>query len=191
MTDSTGNAGALTHYRRLSWRNKLLEHKAIFVFFISAMLVGFLGGLFSPFIYKSVSFAMFLPASLLFGFALGAAGVFGARLVDRKVFGAMKAGIVAVEDRIISGDTKTQMEDLEKLVAGYLKLKRMEAADYYSKKLLDLSKSGGQQVMKLSDWLVTTECWVSSDAYQKGWNYKMVWLFETRGVLTLTPTKLD
>jgi hypothetical protein len=44
--------------------------------------------------------------------------------------------------------------------------------------------------MKLADWVVTTECWASTDKYQKGWNYKLVWLFETRGVLTLSPNLL-
>lgn len=98
---------------------------------------------------------------------------------------------VGIHKRALQDMPDSQMADLEKLTAGYLKLKRYEAADYYSKKLLELSKTGGTGVMKLSDWVVTTECWVSTKEYHQGWHYKLVWLFETRGVLTLGPSKLD
>ena len=156
-----------------------------------AFLVGIIAGGLGPFLYKTMSLGLYVPICFMGGLVFGLGLVVSARFVDRKLFGAVKTGILAVEDRVMSGSSKTQMEDLEKLVAGYLKLKRMEAADYYSRQLLDLSKTGGTAVMKLSEWMVTTECWVSTEEYQKGWNYKLVWLFETRGILTLSPNRLD
>ena len=193
MTDRSASAGTMTHFRRLSWKSRLAESRAIIVFFFAAFFMGIAAGAFIPLLcHLSLGGGTNYFPLFFFGGMAGSLGVvFAVRFVDRKLFGAMKAGILAVEDRVIAGNSKTQMEDLEKLVSGYLKLKRMEAADYYSKQLLELSKSGGTEVMKLSDWMVTSECWVSSDEYQRGWNYKLVWLFETRGVLTLSPHKLD
>jgi hypothetical protein len=193
MTQKSASAGALSHFKRLSWKSRLGESTAIIVFFICAFLFGVMAGTLVPLAGK-LSFS-FGPANLLLfflgGVALTLAVVFAVRFVDRKLFGQLKTDILAIEDRLISGDARWQMQDLEKLVYGYLKLKRLEAADYYSKKLLELSKSGGTEIMKLTDWMVTTECWVSTDAYHKGWNYKLVWLFETRGVLTMSPAGLD
>lgn len=190
MTEKSGATGAITHFRRLSWQSRLTEAKPIIVFFLMAFMVGIVAGMLGPLLYH-MSLSVYVPVCFVGGLLFGMALVFSARLVDRKLFGAVKHGILAVEDRIMSGNTRTQMEDLEKLVAGYLKLKRMEAADYYSRQLLALSNTGGTSLAKLSDWMVTTECWVSTDQYQRGWNYKLIWLFETRGVLTLSPNRLD
>lgn len=186
----TEHTGALTHVKRLSWQSKLNEAKPIIIFLLASFITGMLlGALLTPFSLNPNS--SFLLICFLGGFALTASVIFSARFIDRKFFGAVKSGILAVENRIIAGDARTQMEDLEKLVAGYLKLKRLEAADFYSRKLLELSKTGGTGIMKLSDWVVTSECWVSREDYHKSWNYKLVWLFETRGILSLSPDRID
>lgn len=195
MTENSVSIGAVTHYKRLSWQHRLAENKPLFIFFLICFMAGMLGGFLAPLIgsvaLHHFSLGAYIPMCFIGGLVIGLGLVFCARTVDRKLFGAVKAGIVAIEDRVIAGDSSSQMADLEKLTAGYLKLKRYEAADYYSKKLLELSKTGGTGVMKLSDWVVTTECWVSTKEYHQGWHYKLVWLFETRGVLTLGPSKLD
>lgn len=194
MMDKSASPGAITHYKRLSRKAWFAENRAVFIFFAAAFLLGLIYGAFGPLLIAfGASVGDWSPLFIGFvgGAVLALGVIFSARYVDRKLFGAMKAGILAVEDRIISGNSKTQMEDLEKLVAGYLKLKRMEAADYYSKQLLEVSKTGGMGIIKLNDWMVTTECWVSTKEYNRGWKYKLVWLFETRGVLTMSPSKLD
>ena len=191
--DKSTSVATMTHFRRLSWKARVSESKGALVLFFVAMLFGLICGAIIPFVYTLAHPAVGTLAPLFFlgGLLASFTTIYGVRFVDRKVFGAMKTGIIAVEDRLITGNSKTQMEDLEKLVAGYLKLKRMEAADFYSKKLLELSKSGSRAVMNLKDWMVTTECWASTSQYHKGWSYKLVWLFETRGVLTLSPTRID
>lgn len=197
MAYDSVSSGVVTHYKRLSWKARLAESRPMLIFFLSLLLFGALGGvILAPLICKYCLGGMgnWFPI-LFFGFIGGLAGslvlVFAVRYIDRKFFGSVKASILAAEDRVISGNSKTQLQDLEKLVFGYLKLKRLEAADYYSKKLLELSKSGGTEIMKLTDWVVTSECWVSTQAYQRSWSYKLIWLFETRGILTLSPSKLD
>lgn len=189
----TEKSAAVTHFKRLSWKTWISENKAIFIFFSVAFFIGLICGAVAPLIafFSSANIGLYIPICFAGGLALGIAMIYAVRFVDRKLFGALKAGITAVEDRIISGNSKTHMEDLEKLVAGYLKLKRIEAADYYSRKLLELSKSGSTEIMRLADWMVTTECWVSTEQYNRGWKYSLIWLFETRGILTLSPTKLD
>ncbi len=191
MSDKSASATAITQYRKLSFRTKLQEYRPVIVLFLMSVLLGFLAASLVPLFFSFVGHSILLPVCFVAGLFLAVGMVFAARFIDRKLLGAVKSGIINVEDRIIAGDTSSQMEDFGKLVAGYLKLKRMDAADYYSKKLLELSKSGGNSVMKLNDWLVTTECWVSSQAYHEGWHYKLVWLFETRGILTLGPNRLD
>lgn len=185
------SGASITHYKRLNWKTKLSEARPVIVFFLAAFFIGLLFGTLAPFLQHTGNLQSLGLICFLAGFGITASIIYTTRFCDRKFFGALKSGIIQVEDRIIAGESRTQMEDLEKLVSGYLKLKRIEAADYYSKKLLELSKTGGTGIMRLSDWLVTTECWVSSADYHKGWNYKLVWLFETRGVLTLSPDKLD
>lgn len=194
MTHS--GSGALTRYKKLSVKAWMQENKAAFFFFTSLLILGMLAGASVPLIALCISrsFAVHLLFNPAFAFAGGFILSFGllyaARALDRKVFGVVKSGILSVEDRIVSGNSPAQMDDLQKLVDGYLKLKRFEAADFYSKKLLELSKSGGTAVLNLSDWVVTSDCWVSTEKYNKSLKY-MVWLFETRGVITLSADRLD
>ncbi|MBX9687337.1 MAG: hypothetical protein K2X27_11585 [Candidatus Obscuribacterales bacterium] len=192
MTEKSA-ATAVTHVRRLSWRAQLKESRAFFACFLLFFFMGLFSGLFTALTTPFFQFFMplGLPVYFITGLLFSISVVYSLRFVDRKFFGAMKYGILAVEDRVISGDCRTQTADLEKLVAGYLKLKRLEAADFYSKKLLEASNCGGNSPLKLSDWMITTEAWVSSQDYIKSWNYKLLWLFETRGVLTLSPDKID
>jgi len=105
--------------------------------------------------------------------------------------GAARIGIRNLEDKIVQDSSKASMEDIEKLVAGYLKLKRLDAADFYSRRLLDYSKAGATGLVKLNDWIVTTDCCVSRESYLKTMTYNLVWLYETTGVLTLSSSRLS
>lgn len=195
MSSSSENRKAVTHYKKSSWQSKLSESRGVLVllscmFAIAAIIIAFAGIYFAPMLYgHNWLAALFFIAC--FGSAIGSLLVFAARFIDRKFFASEKESIKAIEDRLIAGDNKLEAADLEKLVSGYLKLNRLEAADYYSKKLLELSKSGTANSAKLSDWLVTTECWIFTESYRKTRSYNFFWLFESRGVLSLSPDRVD
>ena len=187
---------AITHYRKISGKTWIEENKAAVCTLTALFFLGVTAGAIAMTLsLVAAGLHGYLLFNPIFAFGLGmvlsVGMLYTARAVDRKLFGALKSGIIAIEDRIIAGTSPAQMDDLQKLVDGYLKLKRIEAADYYSKKLLELSKSGGTAVLNLSDWVVTSEFWVSSRAYHKSWQYNLVWLFESRGVLTMSASKLD
>ena len=198
MTGKSTPQGVVIKFRRLSWLSRLWQSRAFVVFFWLSLLCAALSAaimLVGKHSLGAVSSYLSLPLFLLLAVAVGlviaCAVLAAARLIDRRLFGAIKTDLISAENRIIAGDCRTQMQDLEKLVMGYLKLKRLEAADYYSKRLLELSKAGPGESMHLTDWLITTECWGSSEKYHHSWSYRLFWLFETRGVLTLSPSGLD
>jgi hypothetical protein len=194
MSDLTTQSDALIHYKKTSLLTRLGESKAL-VFWtiligVLAFLGGLCGGLVGPVIFHGIGMGLVFPICCVVGLGVGLSVVFAVRFADRRFFGAVKAGVAALEDRVIEGSQMSR-EDLEKLVAGSLKLKRLAAADVYSKRLLAISMLHPDEAAKTADWLVTTECWASTEKYHKGWNYKLVWLFETRGILTLSPDSLD
>lgn len=199
MNELTSQGDALVHYKKVPLLARLTEGKTVIMwmfFVVAIMLLGSVFGAFAgPFIFHTIGMGFVFPVCYLGGIGVGIGAVFLVRSADRKLFGAMKAGISAMEDRFIEGSPMTR-EDLEKLVAGSLKLKRMSAADIYSKRLLALSMLPPDAdgtiptVPKKADWIVTTECWAATEKYHKGLNYKLVWLYETRGVLTLSPDSL-
>lgn len=179
-------SGAITHFKKGSWRDRLSD-KSVYVFFGLMVLCGFLG----PIVGKVAGLFLGLPGSLIAGFILGIGIVLSANLLDKKCFGAIRTGVRNLEEKIFLGDNKASMEDIEKLVAGYLKLKRLDAADFYSRRLLDYSKAGTTGLVRLNEWVMTTDCYVSRESYLKTMSYNLVWLYESPGVLTLSSGRLS
>lgn len=191
LTDTS----TLVHHRHRSWVTKFGENRAAFVWlficFVMGALCSLLGGILGPIIDLTIGGPFAFPICFVAGLLFALSVLFGARFFDRCLFGSVKASVLALEDRLIEGVSHTPREDIEKLITGLLKLKRLAAADLYSQRLLAITMSCPDGLMKRSDWVVTTECWASTDKYHKGWKYKLVWLYETRGVLTLSPDSLD
>jgi hypothetical protein len=195
MTELSDHNYALVHHKRPTWQAKLADSKSfvgwVVLFVLLGAVGGAVGGFLGPVIGYNIGWAFVFPFCFLTGLAIGLSVLFTVRFVDRRFFGAVKAGITALEDRLIEGSSQSPREDLEKLVAGSLKLKRLAAADVYSRQLLAISISGSDVATKNLDWVVASEAWASTEKYHRGWKYKLVWLYQTRGVLTLSPEGLD
>jgi len=195
MPELTDDNYPLIHHKNPSWLTKVTESKTMLVWLILCFVLGGLGGVVGgfvgPLVGGSMGLGFIFPVCFLVGALIGLSVVFSARFVDRSFFGALKAGVTALENRLIEGTSENPREDLEKLVTGSLKLKRIAAADAYSKRLLAISMLPADEKMTVADWVVATDCWASTEKYHQGWNYKLVWLYQTRGVLTVGPEGLD
>jgi hypothetical protein len=175
----------------LSWRERFLENRAAFAVYCLIFLVcaafGVLAGMFAPVLFYTFGFgSLSLIFFLLGGMAVGAATVtaisFAGRLKNR---GRLK--LIAIEERVASGKSEDIWQDLHDLIDGNLKLKRLQVADFYSRRLFELSQ--GQT--GLSDVMLSTECWTNTKAYQKSAKYWLFWLFQSRGTLCLSGKALQ
>lgn len=159
-------------------------YAAIFAVLIPLMACSLL---LCPFLYATFGFsASYVIACFVCGLLAGTTGVVLISTVAQAKARRVKK-LMAVEQRLACGETGDLSGDLHCLVDENLKLKRFEVADFYSRRLLEVAHGAS----KLADVMLTTQCWASTPAYQKSWKYYVVWLFETRGTLTLTSSRIQ
>jgi hypothetical protein len=176
---------------KLSIRERLIENRAAFsvygVIFLVCMIFGFFAGILSPVIFGTLGFGLLAFLFFVFGGVVVGIGTVGAMtLIGRiKNRGSMK--LSAIEERLRDGTSTDVWEDLQTLVDGNLKLKRLQVADFYSHRLFELSHGA----TKLSDVMLSTECWANTKAYQKSLKYWVFWIFQSRGTLCLSSKTLQ
>jgi len=189
MNELTNHTDAFVHFKRSSLLSKLSDTKMIIGLLALMLIYTVAWGVFWTTIFGV--FGQFNFAACFFtAILLGASCSSLIRFADRRWFGSTKLKLMAIEDRLIGCNTQCPREELEQLLTESLKLKRIAAADIYSKRLLEITLANADATPKTSDWLATVECWASTDQYHKTFKYLMIWR-ETRGVLTLTPDYLD
>jgi hypothetical protein len=190
MNELTNHTNAFVHFKRSSWLSRLSDIKMIIGLF--AAFSAYVGSW--VLLITAAQGALpqvFVPVCFFTWFAMGMLSMSLMQFADRRLLCPTKRRLTALEDRLIACKSQCLPEDLDQLVTGSLKLKRITAADIYSKRLLAISMTDDRQkTSKASEWIATTECWASTDNYHKTFQYMLIWR-ETRGVLTLTPDSLD
>jgi hypothetical protein len=176
---------------KLTIRERFMENRAAVgvycLIFGMCTIFAFLAGIFSPFVYAAFGFGLLSFLVFLFGGVLVGLGTVGAMtLIGRiKNRGSMK--LSAIEQRLRDGTSTDVWQDLQTLVDGNLKLKRLQVADFYSHRLFELSHGA----TKLSDVMLSTECWANTKEYQKSLKYWIFWIFQSRGTLCLSSKSLQ
>lgn len=196
LPDSTAPAPitGLIVRKRLSLAERLRDSKPIVMFMLFFMVLGMIGGLFGGGIFGHVAllhspliafFTMFFV-----GLCIGVGAVVAASGAG-KLLAKKKSKLIELQRKLIEETTDDICRDLEILVKGYLALKRFDVADFYS--TLSLQQSvlpAEQRANKLTDWILSVDCWASTPAYHKSPNYYLLWLFESRGIFTLTAREM-
>src|SRR5581483_11318845 len=143
--------------------------------------------LFMPSPFFPLQILMLFSVGLIFGLGV----VLIVRQISRGVWGGDKRKLETLEKRLMSHtDPHEVLIDLDALISENLRLKRPQVAEFYSKQLLLISEKLDSHETPKIELMLSEAAWVSTPAYHKRVNYWLVWLFESRGTLSLTSKHL-
>jgi hypothetical protein len=179
------------HYRNLSWRTQLAERKYAVVIglmlFFCSFVCSFAVTIAGPTALRLIGFQDLSPFVIL-GLILGLGGVLVFTKISRRLFCAEKILLTALQEKAMAGATPLTMEETHQLIDTSLKLNHHVVSDFYSKQVLALSMLTSEDAVMKRSWMISSDCWASTGEFDKQWTKKMWFLYETRGILTLSPS---
>ncbi|MDR3612234.1 MAG: hypothetical protein P4L53_01625 [Candidatus Obscuribacterales bacterium] len=179
------------HYRKLSWRTKLAERKYEvligLMLFICSFVCSFTSTIAGPTALRLVGLQGLL-AFVIFGLIFGLGGALAFTKISRKLFSKDKILLAALQEKAVVGATPLTMEETHLLIDRSLKLNHQLVSDFYSKQVLALSMLNSEDAVMKQTWMISSDCWASTGEFDKQWKKKMWFLYETRGILTLSPS---
>lgn len=193
MPEHDDNAiNGLVVRQRLSLSERLRDSKTIFVCLGAIFAFSFCVGLYASIFGIPVAFSSFgFFGCFTFGLLIGLAAVF-ALSGTNKMLSKKKRALLELQKKMLREPSEDLCRDLDTLVKGYLKQKNYAVADFYSNKLLQQSAlAPSERANRLRDVMLSIGAWVSTPKYHKKPNYYLVWLFESRGMLTMTSSRLQ
>ncbi|MBX9666856.1 MAG: hypothetical protein K2X93_04520 [Candidatus Obscuribacterales bacterium] len=182
--------------KKPSLQQRLFEARPIVLFFLGCFVFGFLLPplsllLGTPLLFATGNYLLFILGMILLGGCGGLAVILAVRYISRGFLAGDRKRLKELETKISTGASSDVVTDLDKLITENLKMGRPQVAEYYSKQLLTLCERGQQEGDQMPALMWSTPCWVSSPEYHKSFNYWVVWLFESRGLLCLTNEHLE
>lgn len=176
--------------KRPTVKERAKDATPIVLFFFGCFFVGMLFPFFMclmPSFLLGTTIVHFVFIFLV-GACLGLGTVLIVRAISRGMFGGDKRKVEELEKRLLSHKETTYiMTDLDALISENLKMKRPQVAEFYSRQLLAISEKVGEtECTPGLEMMLACSAWVSTPAYHKTINYWLIWLFETRGTLSLT-----
>lgn len=190
MPETEDNAvNGLVVRSKLPLSERLRDSSAIWMFVLLCFILGAVAGFVSVRLHLGYSLvAMF--GYFCVGVAMAAASVV-ALSGATKLAAKKRIKLTELQEKLAESGSDDICRDLDVLIKGHMALKEFDVADHFSNKLLELSALPVEQrTPKLLDVMQTTQCWVSTPLYHKKLNYYLLWLFESRGTLTMTGKRL-
>jgi hypothetical protein len=181
--------------RKLPLRDRVAASRSIVLLLFTALVIGALGGMTAVALGVPLGALEWPMITVMMGLAMavivGAAAVSVAAASTARINKKRKK-LLGLQKKLMEEPAEDVCNDLHTLVQGYLDLKEFQVADHYSALLLKQSALAPEQrATKLAEIVTTIGCWASTPEYHEKPNYWLVWLFESRGQLTLTPNELQ